>query len=352
MLIGKDSVTFLENDMHFVQKYGIAEATEMVLNFVSVNKTPFIFDTYQLAEFFGRGRKIVFETVRNCDEMYINSTISKKNGKERQLSVPYTSLKRMQKEILFRILKEIPISEYATAYKKGARLSDNAAPHVNRKYILKMDITDFFGSINFIKVYTSVFNTTRFPRQIGAMLTTLCCFREALPQGAPTSPAISNIVMKNFDDYIGNWCKERGVAYTRYCDDMTFSSDKPLYGVYRKVKYTLEKMGFEVNKEKTCLVTSSGRQTVTGLTVNEKVSVPKPVRRELRQEVYYALKFGPENAIIHTDKKQFFTNGVPDVQRYRNHLCGKISYVLQTDPQNKWFRDAFVELKKTEMNIY
>ena len=90
--------------------------------------------------------------------------------------------------------------------------------------------------------------------------------------------------MRNFDNNIGKWCAARGIAYTRYCDDMTFSSDRPLFAVYQKAKSMLEAMGFELNERKTRFVTRANRQSVTGLTVNEKVSVSGDYKRGRRQE--------------------------------------------------------------------
>ena len=339
------SVIFSECDMPFVEKFGLIDATNMVLDYYSVNSTPFIYDARQLASFLITDYSKLFRIVRHADDMYFINSIPKADGTERELQVPYNSLKMLQTYILKYILKEIPVSEYATAYKPHAKLVENALPHVNKKYLLKMDITDFFGSISFTKVYSAVFNTTRYPRQVGAMLTTLCCYREFLPQGAPTSPAISNIVMKRFDDYIGEWCKNRGIAYTRYCDDMTFSSDKPLYSVYKKVSKMLEDMGFEVNEKKTHFISDASRQTVTGLTVNDKVAVPKQAKRKLRQEIYYAMKFGLRDALMHSGDESFFTDGKPDTDRYQNHLIGRISYVLQVEPDNERFRKALNQIK-------
>ena len=338
-------VEFAECDMPFVKKFGLVDATNMVLDYCSVNSTPFIYDAHQLADFFIISPKKLFSTVRNAGDMYFINSIPKSDGTERQLQVPHSFLKSLQTCILKHILYEIPVSKYATAYKPHAKLVDNALPHVNRKYVLKMDITDFFGSITFTKVYSEVFNTTRFSKQVGTMLTTLCCYREYLPQGSPTSPAISNIVMKRFDDYIGEWCEKRGIAYTRYCDDMTFSSDKPLYYVYKKVSKMLEDMGFEVNEKKTHFISDASRQTVTGLTVNDKIAVPKQVKRKLRQELYYARKFGLYDALMHSGDERFFSEGRPDTFRYFCYLIGKVSYIVQVEPDNEWFRNAFNYLK-------
>ena len=196
----------------------------------------------------------------------------------------------------------------------------------------------FFRAV--CQVISSAFNANRFPVQIGAILTSLCCIDDVLPQGAPTSPALSNIVMKNFDDIIGAWCKKRNISYTRYCDDLTFSADIPLYNVYLKVKDMLLKRGFELNEDKTKFITNSSSQRVTGLTVNEKVSIPRDYKKELRQEVYYAIEYGLADSIIKGNKARYINHGEPNIHSYFSHLKGKMFYVLQIEPGNKWFKGA------------
>lgn len=153
--------------------------------------------------------------------------------------------------------------------------------------------------------------------------------------------------MRNFDNSLGRWCQKRGIAYTRYCDDMTFSSDKPLYPVYEKVKSMLYDMGFTLNEKKTRFVTNASRQSVTGLTVNEKVAVSSEYKRKLRQEIYYALKFGLEDSIRFAKRTEFMRDGVPDAERYAQHLIGKANYILQIEPENRWFREALERLQWT-----
>ncbi len=343
--IGNNEIMFDSADKFFINKFGFKDATDMVMNYIATRKTPFIYDTYQLASFLCIDRKSLFNTVKNANQSYKLVTIKKKNGADRTLHSPNDFLKYCQKVILNDILIHIPVSKYATAYKPGAKLADNAHPHTNKKYILKMDITDFFGSIRFDQVYNTAFNSRYYPKQIGVMLTTFCCLNEVLPQGAPTSPAISNIVMKNFDENIGNWCKKRGISYTRYCDDITFSSDKPLYHVFVKAKTMLEDMGFEINKKKTHFITTAARQSVTGLTVNDKVAVSKEYKRRLRQEVYYALKYGLAESIMNSNKTDFIKNDTPDTKRYYNNLIGRINFVLQIEPDNEWFSQALHKIK-------
>ena len=269
---------------------------------------------------------------------YIQIILRKKNGKFRNVSAPEDDLKQCQRKILHHIIAYLPISNYAKAYVKGNSLTHCASPHVGKKYLLKLDIADFFGSISFEKVYSTAFHTKYFPKQIGAMLTTLCCRNDVLPQGAPTSPALSNLVMRNFDQSIGCWCEKHEIFYTRYCDDMTFSSNQPLFVIYRKAKVMLEEMGFTLNQTKTHFITHANRQSVTGLTVNEKVSVSNYYKRKLRQEMYYVLKFGLEDSMQYTSYN--------DPQKHYHHLVGKLNFVLQIEPNLTWFRKALEEMTK------
>ncbi len=285
---------------------------------------------------------------KNADADYREVVIPKKNGGVRILHTPRRDLKEVQRNILRNILSEKKISEYATAYQKGKSLFHNASPHVGHKYLLKMDISDFFGSITFRQVLSSAFPSTIYPKQIGVMLTRLCTKDKVLPQGAPTSPALSNIVMKNFDEILGAWCKERGITYTRYCDDLTFSGDTPLYDLSLKVTDMLTRRGFLVNKAKTHFLTNASSQRVTGLCVNEKVSIPADYKRGLRQEVYYAIRFGLEKAMARRGPgKYIFDDGTLNTEGYYYHLIGCINYVLQIEPQNKWFREAKEKLLAT-----
>lgn len=345
MRIHGSAVLFDPCDAAFVRKFGTENAAEMVLDYKSAQPLPFIYDTYQMADFLKVGRKELFYYTKNADTQYRPMKIQKKNGGVRCLYVPSRPLQAIQRKILREILIKLPISKYATAYAKGKTLMQNAVPHVGKHYLLKLDIMDFFGSIRFTQVYGTVFNTKYFPKQIGTMFTELCCREDVLPQGAATSPALSNLVMRNFDDSIGKWCAARGIAYTRYCDDMTFSANQPLFAVYRKVQSMLLEMGFVLHEKKTRFITPARRQNVTGLTVNERVSVSADYKRALRQEVYYALKFGLSDSLLHTGRTDFMDGCTPNPTEYAMHLIGRLHFVLQIEPENQWFRNALQALE-------
>ncbi len=122
--------------------------------------------------------------------------------------------------------------------------------------MLKLDVSGFFDNIDFGKVY-GVMCELGFSKPATTLLTNICTHNSILPQGAPTSPQISNLVMKRFDERIGKWCGERGINYTRYCDDMTFSGGKAELNakeITQLVSRALRKMGFKLNMKKTTLI--------------------------------------------------------------------------------------------------
>lgn len=335
-------MTFEPCDAAFVKKFGPLEAANMVLDHHSVHPNmPFLYDAEQLAGFFGISRGELNHIVNHIQKEYEKAFLPKKDGTYRSLYIPSIRLRFCLGPIKDRILSQLPVSKFATAYQKGSSTRKNAEPHIGKKNLLKLDITDFFGSISFEQVLCAAFNTRYVSKQVGFLLTSLCCKNDALPQGSPTSPALSNIVMRRFDDQIGRWCNQRQITYTRYCDDMTFSSDRPLYGVYQKVKKMLFEMGFELNEAKTHFISNADRQTVTGLVVNEKLSIPSSYKRNLRQEIYYTLKFGIEDSIVHGDRLNFLEDGQPiRYPTYMTHLIGSVQYVLQIEPENRWFLNA------------
>ena len=281
--------------------------------------------------------------VSNHPELhYRQASVPKKGGGVRNLLVPDHLLCRIQKNILRHVLADFPISDYAMAYKTGTAIVENAKPHAGMKEILKLDIRNFFDSITYFQVYRNAFPAVYYPPPIRTMLASLCCCRDSLPQGAPTSPAVSNLVMKPFDEYLGAWCEERGIRYTRYCDDLTFSGKFDRREVQNKVRGFLAAYGFELNEKKTRLQKAHQRQTVTGIVVNEKPQASREYRRRLRAEVYYCSKFGVESHLQRYGGEGPQKEAVPREAgeacvRYLQKLQGKINYVLQVNPEDPEF---------------
>lgn len=277
----------------------------------------------------GYPAKTLYGLSNNLEKHYHNAYIPKSDGTKRKLSVPDLILKNVQRSIVDNILAYYPISKYATAYKSGASVQKNAAPHINKKKILKLDVEGFFDNVIYSRVKEDVFRKDKFSEPIRILLTMLCYYRESLPQGAPTSPAITNIIMYNFDEKIGAYCEEKGISYTRYCDDMTFSGDFDEKEIILLVKEELKKLGLFLKKRKTAVIPNSKRQTVTGIVVNEKINLTKEYKKKIRQEMYYIEKFGIQDHA----KKQ----GISDIPEYLMSLKGRIAFVLQTCPNDREF---------------
>lgn len=140
--------------------------------------------------------------------------------------------------------------------------------------------------------------------------------------------------MRDFDYELGTWCDEREITYTRYCDDMTFSGDFDHREVISYVRRKLLKMGFYINEKKTVIVNDGQRKEVTGIVVNEKTSIAKDYKRNIRQEMYYCQKFGVKDHLANT-------GSTLSEMEYLRNLLGRINYVLSVEKDN----DEFIQYR-------
>lgn len=274
----------------------------------------------------GFSAKTLYGLSNSLEKHYHTVYLPKSDGSKRKLSVPDLILKLVQKSIADNILIQYPISKYAKAYKPGSSIQKNARPHVGKKKILKLDIEGFFDHILYSRVKDTVFYEEKYSESIRILLTMLCYYNDSLPQGAPTSPAITNIIMYDFDETVGDFCIKKKIAYTRYCDDMTFSGCFDEREIISFVKGELRKLGLFLKNRKTAVISASKRQVVTGIVVNEKMNVTKDYKKTIRQEIYYIKKFGLDEHLKRL--------GISDKQQYVLSLKGRIAFVLQTIPNN------------------
>lgn len=287
-----------------------------------------------------RQLRCLYAVANHTERHYTAHSIPRQGGGTRELLSPDPLLAKIQRGILRGALEGLPVSPHATAYYKGANILGNARPHLGASRVLSMDIRDFFASIPYVLVYRSAFPRVFYPSSVATLLANLCCCNDYLPQGAPTSAAVSNLVMRPFDEHIGAWCGQRGIAYTRYCDDMTFSGDFDPAPVIAKVRGFLFSMGFELNREKTRVRERSARQSVTGIVVNERPRVPRRYRDRLRQELYYCETYGVASHLQHMNDARWLPAEPPQLESYLRSLSGRVEYVLQVDPQNRSFLRA------------
>lgn len=286
--------------------------------------------------------KLLYTISNHAEKHYKVFKIPKRNGGYRTIYEPDYTLKSIQRNILNNVLNERITSSYAKAYKKGLNLVDNAIPHINKKVILKLDIKDFFPSIDFLKIYKKAFPRNIYPEAVASLLTNLTTYNNFLPQGTPTSSYISNLVLRSFDIKVGNFCEDRNISYTRYCDDMTFSGNLDTKEIITFVKNALFKEGFILNKQKIKIIKPNKAQRVTGLVCNEKLNIPRPYKKAIRQSMYYINKYGLDNHLKHI-------KSLDDKTTYLNKLYGQVLFVLQIEKDNQEFlnyKNTLIKLKE------
>ena len=178
------------------------------------------------------------------------------------------SLKEIQRWILDNIIVNVNRSVSAKAYIKNKSIKENARFHKRQNVVLSLDVEKFFDSITSDKIF-NVFKQLGYVDDVTVMLTNLCCLDNKLPQGAPTSPVLSNIILEEFDNAIGSYTNKNKIRYTRYADDMTFSGDFNPGQVICFVKNRLFPLGLKLNHNKTRTRRIGQRQEGTGKRVNE-----------------------------------------------------------------------------------
>lgn len=274
---------------------------------------------------------------KKCDSFYETFEIPKKNGGTRTINAPCGYLKYIQKQLSSLInssydeyCRERNItSKISNAFEKGKSIITNARPHKNKAIVLNLDIQDFFESFHFgrVKGFFQKHNAFLLPQDMATIMAQLCCYNGKVPQGAPTSPIITNLIFNVVDVKILNLCKKYKLMYTRYADDLTFSSnDKSFYNNKDKFVTEIENIlldnGFKINKNKTRIQLSNSRQVVTGLVVNKIVNVNRDFIKKTRAMSEKMYRDGT-----------FYIS--PEVDGTINQLEGRYTFINQLDLFNK-----------------
>lgn len=292
-------------------------------------------------------RWLAFHSDAATTSHYVRFQIPKKSGGLREISAPHLRLASAQQWIFGNVLSRVPPGEPAHGFVPGRSTVTNAAPHVKRAILVNLDLKDFFPSITFPRV-RGVFQKLGYSPAVAtilALLTTeaprktaeyegktyhVAIGPRALPQGACTSPALSNLVARRLDRRFSGLALKLGWTYTRYADDLSFSSDavipkgqkdpRSVGWLLARVRHILEDEGFEVNEKKLRVQRRNCAQVVTGIVVNEKPSTPRVERRRLR-------------AILHRAKLEGLEKqnreGRPDIAAW---LRGHVAYVSMVNP--------------------
>lgn len=266
------------------------------LNFYNNNSIPKKFDSVQhatvtVSELIGISSYLLTDFCDNTNAYYREFKIPKKSGKGfRHLHAPKTFLKTFQYWVLDYFLFRLRQHDNCFSYRKNISIKDNASVHLNRKYILCMDIESFFDSISTNQVY-KCFLENKIDNYLAQLLSSLLTLNNALPQGAPTSPIISNSYLYDFDEYIYKTCSALNLSYSRYADDLTVGSNdyQSLKKIERLIKIKLREFGLKVNKNKTRIISSNSCQIIAGVAINNgKLRPSRKYRKEVRALFYKA----------------------------------------------------------------
>jgi RNA-directed DNA polymerase len=239
------------------------------------------------------------------ERRYRRFEIAKRAGGKREIAAPLRPLKELQRRLAGHLQGWYSPSSHVTGYVRGRGPKPNAEPHRRQEWVLRVDLADFFPSIHLGRVRGMFMaKPFSFGRDAAAILAQLCCFRRTLPQGAPTSPVISNIICRSMDREIAKLAASERCYFTRYADDLTFSTDRTSFpaslayveGTKAFIGSNLERVineaSFTVNEEKTRLVRRWQRQRVTGFVINDRLNVPREYVREIRTVLYIWKRYG------------------------------------------------------------
>ncbi|ELB2752610.1 TPA: retron St85 family RNA-directed DNA polymerase [Vibrio alginolyticus] len=312
---------------HLTQQY-----IDYISNLICAD-LPIIFELEHLSKLTGINIDTLCKIIGDSSHFYRDFSIAKRRGGKRLISAPYPSLMTCQTWIYENILKKSPSHFCSHGYSPNKSIITNARPHLGNKAILKIDIRDFFPSIS-INWVIKYFSDLGYSNNVAYYLASICCLNKALPQGAPTSPALSNILLRGLDRRLYKLSKCYNLTYTRYADDLTFSGEHLPYKVISIISQIVSDYGLSVNEKKTSLIIGDKQKIVTGLSVRgDTLQLPRSSRREIKKEIYYIRKFG---LLSHISKLKIRKTN------YLDSLEGKLRFWLQIEPGNKFVQESLI----------
>ena len=290
---------------------------------------------------------------------YTSFSIKKKSGGERNIHAPVNGLKHILRP--FNIILNCVAEPHfkATGFVPGKSIVDNAAQHVGKNYVYNIDLKDFFHSFDrsWVKYGFMIkpFNLGKEKEELAFLLASICThpfeidgeIKTVLPQGAPTSPTITNILCVKLDKRLNGLAKRFGITYSRYADDITFSSQTNVFNkedFLEELHRIIKDQKLEMNPSKTRLQQKGYKQEVTGLIVNNKVNVNSRYIKQLRNWLYLWEKYGYVKAEQkfnqdYNSDKGHTKNGIPV---FENVLMGKLQYLKMVKGKND---STYVKLK-------
>lgn len=310
---------------------------------------PVIFSTKHFAQLLNLEYRELMKLLLCREGYYQYYLIKKRNGGKRRIIVPYNNLKMIQRWINKNILQKVQLEEYVTGFVPKRSIVSNAKIHQQAKYVSKYDMTDFFETIGERRIF-GIFHGLGYAKNLSRDFARLCTTliseykvenmsneerqmfqplidkHEAfLVQGAPTSPMLANLCCQHLDRRLATWALKAGVHYSRYADDITFSSDEkcklPKTSFVKKI---VEEENFLLNQKKTRWLSKGSGLNVTGILVDgNSIRLSRKYKKEIERHLYYCEKFGA---------RDHFARVAPNKHHCREWLIGKILYLNAVEP--------------------
>lgn len=271
----------------------------------------------KLAEKINVRKEIIMNAFKGSGSAYILKDIKKKDGSYRTLLIPKNFLKNIQNKIYRDLLINIPLPKCVHGGVKGHSIITNATCHTKKEWVINLDIEKFFDNAHYSRIL-EVFNGLGCTYKVSEILTGLTTYNHCLPQGAPTSPYLSNLILINLDRSFVFLCKNNGLFYTRYFDDITISGGKRANNEIMKEQYwdIIKREGYKINPRKICISHKNEKQKVNGILVNkQKLRLGDSFIKSLENDISGLIKFG----LGFLDEKCFF--------KEKESLLGKIKFL-------------------------
>jgi RNA-directed DNA polymerase len=285
------------------------------------------------------------------EKKYKVFSVSKKSGGTREICAPISPIKVIQRN-LKQILEAVYIPKPAThGFVTGRSIVSNARLHKRRRYVLNIDLENYFPTIHFGRVRGMFMkNPYNLNDEVSTILAQICCHNKVLPQGAPTSPIVSNMICARLDAKLQQLAKEQQCTYSRYADDITFSTNRSKFPpalahlselgqveIGDELSYVIKENGFQINPKKTRLQSKQQRQEVTGLTVNRYPNVQRRFVKQVRGIMHAWGKYGLDST-SQRYYEEYLGGKYLDPQIYRPPLgkvvMGKIEFIGMVKGKN------------------
>ena len=264
----------------------------------------------------------LFGLYKHLDEHYFSFEIPKKSGGKRLIEAPSPLLKTVQRGIMKKLEGLFSPESPAHGFARQRNILSNAQPHVGAAWVLNVDIEGFFPSITKGRVFMSLQLAPLFLEpQLAFIIAQFCTRNGRLPQGAPTSPILTNLIAMRLDRRFKNLSGQFGCEYTRYADDLSFSgpSRQRMLNLFEMIQKIISDESFALNKSKTRILGASMRQEVTGLTSNEMPNAGRKYRRKTRAMLHFWSTRGVAAAAA--------INGFESAEKFKNSLQGRILFI-------------------------